>query len=91
MGGGGDVGIPLPVATLAGVLCVDNYFQKVAHRVVSSIANDLRENTLTNAISIPLGAVRGGYTAYKAATMDLPCYQEVLLKKLLLERRKGLQ
>ncbi|MGG3937286.1 hypothetical protein [Anoxybacillus kestanbolensis] len=58
-----------------------NSLQKVAHRVVSSVANDLRDNTLTNLVSIPLGAAKGGQMAYKAATTGFT----------MLERKAGLK
>lgn len=44
-----------------------NVVQKVAHGVVSSVANDLRDNTLTNAVGVAGGAVAGGAKAAKAA------------------------
>lgn len=44
-----------------------NTIQKVAHRVVSSIANDLRDNTLTNTVGVVGGAVFSGAKAAKIA------------------------
>lgn len=66
-----------------------NTIQRVAHHVVRSVANDLRENTLTNLVSIPFGAVRGGKVAYKAATSGFTMLERKVLPKTVAGAAKG--
>jgi len=58
-----------------------NSIQKIAHHIVSSIANDLRENTLTNIVSIPAGGIGGGVEAYRAATSGFTMLERKVASK----------
>uniref|UniRef100_A0A7C5V5W8 Uncharacterized protein n=1 Tax=Caldicellulosiruptor owensensis TaxID=55205 RepID=A0A7C5V5W8_9FIRM len=58
-----------------------NNIQKVAHHLVSSIANDLRENTLTNTVSIAAGGIGGGLKAYRAATSGFTMLERKVASK----------
>ncbi|GAB6932841.1 hypothetical protein [Calditerricola satsumensis] len=66
-----------------------NAIQRAAHHVVRSVANDLRENTLTNLVSIPLGAVGRGAAAYKAATSGFTMLERKVLPKTVAGAAKG--
>lgn len=58
-----------------------NSIQKVAHHIVSSIANDLRENTLTNIVSIAAGGIGGGVKRTELPQVVLQCLRERLQVK----------
>jgi hypothetical protein len=58
-----------------------NGFQRVAHRVVSSLANDMRENTLSWIAGAALGGAGGGYRAYRAATTGFTMLERQVVRK----------
>lgn len=66
-----------------------NWLQKVAHSVVSSVANDLRDNTLTNAVSMGFGVAKGGQIAYKTATTGFTMLERKVVTKTVIGAAKG--
>ncbi|WP_041638312.1 hypothetical protein [Anoxybacillus flavithermus] len=62
-----------------------NKIQKVAHWVVSSIADDLRSNTIFNVVGMATGGIGNGVRAYKAATTGFT----MLERKVASETAKG--
>lgn len=67
-----------------------NSIQKIAHHVVSSVANDLRENTLTNIVSIAAGGIGGGVKAYRAATSGFTMLERKVASKTVSGVLKGM-
>lgn len=66
-----------------------NNIQKVAHHIVSSIASDLREDTLTNIVSIAAGGIGGGVKAYKVATSGFTMLERRVASKTVSGVLKG--
>ncbi|AKS38543.1 hypothetical protein NP92_13030 [Anoxybacillus gonensis] len=62
-----------------------NKIQKAAHWVVSSIADDLRSNTISNVVGMATGGIGNGVRAYKAATTGFT----MLERKVASETAKG--
>lgn len=66
-----------------------NWLQKAGHKVVSAVASDLRDNTLTNIVSIGCGALKGGQAAYKAATTGFTMLERKVATKTAIGAAKG--